>query len=130
MKKPERLAALLLLSTLAAAGALAQGKPDRQDIEVTVVNGRTVVTEKTAHTTDAHGALVWRIAQPGYAFAANGINVASGGKHKCGMHGDGRRFRCAKLGHDKGAKYKYDVRLVDTATNKNLPPLDPYIQND
>ena len=121
--------ATLLLSLLTTL-ALGQGKPDRQDIEVTVVNGHAVVKEETAHTTEAHGALVWRIAQPGYAFATNGINIASGGKHKCAMHGDGRRFRCTKQGHDKGAKYKYDVRLVETATNKNLPPLDPYIQND
>lgn len=128
--KTTYLAALLLMSTLAAAGALAQGKPDRQDIEVTVVNGRAVVTEEIAHTTTAHGALVWRIAQPGYAFAANGINITSGGKHKCALHGDGKRMRCAKLGHDKGAKYKYAVRLVDTATKKDLPPLDPFIQND
>ena len=130
--KTNHAVAPLLLSLLASLASLAtaQGKPDRQDIDVTVVNGQTVVKEEVAHTTEAHGALVWRIAQPGYAFAANGINIASGGKHKCAMHGDGKRYRCAKLGHDKGAKYKYDVRLVDTATKKDLPPLDPYLLND
>lgn len=121
---------LVMMSMLAAAGALAQGKPDRQDIEVTVVNGRAVVKEEIAHTSAAHGALVWRIAQPGYAFAAAGIRIASNGKHSCAAHGDGKRFRCAKLGHDKGAKYKYDVLLIDTATNKALAPLDPFVQND
>ena len=128
MKTTHAVAPLLL--SLLATLAMAQGKPDRQDIEVTVVNGRTVVSEEVAHTTTAHGALVWRIAQPGYAFAANGINIDSKGKHKCAMHGDGKRFRCAKLGHDKGAKYKYDVLLVDTATKKDLLPLDPYVAND
>ena len=130
--KTNHAVAALLLSLLASLASLAtaQGKPDRQDIDVTVVNGQTVVKEEVAHTTEAQGALVWRIAQPGYVFAANGINIASGGKHKCALHGDGKRYRCAKLGHDKGAKYKYDVRLVDAATKKDLPPLDPYLLND
>ena len=47
----------LLLSLLASLASLAtaQGKPDRQDIDVTVVNGQTVVKEEVAHTTEAHG---------------------------------------------------------------------------
>lgn len=123
--------AALALSLLAAVSlAQAKDKPDREDIEVEVVNGKIVVNEETARTTEAHGAIVWRIVQPGFRFPANGIVVNSKGKHRCALHADGKRYRCAKLGHDKGAKYKYDVRVVERGTGAFLPVLDPYLQND
>ena len=128
--KIKPLAALLLFSAV-AVGAWAQDKPDRQDINVTVVNGNAVVTEEPAHTSAAHGAIVWRIATPGYRFApADGIVVKSAGKHDCKLHGDAKRYRCGKRGHIKGETYKYDVRLVEAKTGQALPVLDPHIAND
>ena len=125
-----RILAALLLSA-AALSASAQGKPDRQDIDVTVVNGKTTVTEEIARTTDGHGAVVWKV-QQGYRFADNGIDIEAKGKRnfQCEARANGRRFRCAKLAHVKGDRYKYVVNLVDERTGKALAPLDPYIQND
>ena len=122
MKKS--IAALLL--SLCAGAVMAQGGPDRKDILVEIINGAIVVKEETAITTTKEGALVWRIVQPGFKFPASGIVIDSKGKHSCAMHGDGKRFRCAKLGHNKGAKYKYTIKITD-AGGKPLAPLDPYI---
>ena len=122
-------AALTLLAVAAIASA--QGKPDRQDIDVTVVGGKTTVTEEIAITTDQHGALVWK-AQKGYLFAADGIVIDAKGKDKfkCESRADGKKFRCAKLAHIKNDRYKYIVKLVNESTGQALTPLDPYIQND
>ena len=124
-------AAFALLAMAATASAQPGGKPDRQVIEVTVVGGRTTVTEEIARTVDGHGAIVWRV-QDGYRFANDGIDIESKGKDKfkCDVRGDGKRFRCVKLSHVRGDVYKYDVKLIDEATGKRLAPLDPYIQND
>ena len=107
------------------------GKPDRQDIDVTVVGGKTTVTEEIARTDDRHGAVVWKAAQ-GYRFAEDGIVIEAKGKDKfqCELRGNGSKFRCAKLRHIKGDRYKYVVKLIDEKTGQALAPLDPYIQND
>ena len=124
-------AAFALLAMAATASAQPGGKPDRQDIEVTVVGGQTTVTEETARTNRGHGAVVWRV-QDGYRFAENGIEIEAKGndKFRCQRIAAGKRFRCAKLDHVSGERYKYDVNLVDERTGKPLEPLDPYIQND
>jgi hypothetical protein len=126
----KKLVAALALLTVAAI-ASAQGKPDRQDIEVTVVGGKTTVTEEIARTTDQHGAVVWKV-QPGYRFADDGIVIEAKGKDKfkCELHGNGNRLRCKKLRHIKNDRYKYIVKLIDESTGRPLAPLDPYIQNE
>lgn len=129
MKKMLSVLALLAVAVIATA----QGdKPDRQDIDVTVVGGKATVTEEIARTTDRHGALVWKV-QRGFRFAdADGIDIEAKGKQrfKCEARENGSRFRCAKLGHIKGEQYKYVVNLIDANTNQRLVPLDPYIAND
>jgi hypothetical protein len=122
-------AALALLAVAAIASA--QGKPDRQDIEVTVVGGKTTVTEEVARTTDQHGAVVWKV-QQGFRFAEDGIVIEAKGKdkYKCELRDGGSRYRCAKLRHVKGDRYKYIVNLIDASTGQRLAPLDPFIQNE
>jgi hypothetical protein len=119
---------LALLAAFSLA-AWAQGR-DRDAIDVQVVNGQIVVEEEEAHTTASHGGLVWRVVTPGYRFADGGINLQSDGKHRCGPVADGQRYRCAKLRHLAGERYKYDVKLVNTRTGEALTPLDPWIIND
>ena len=132
MKKTVAAWALLGIAAIAST-ALAQqgGKPDRQDIDVTVVGGKTTVTEEIARTTDNHGAVVWKV-QQGYRFADDGIVIEAKGKDKfkCELRGNGNKFRCAKLAHIKGDRYKYVVKLIDEKTGRPLAPLDPFIQND
>ena len=124
--------ALLAALSLAAAtlAAWAQGRPDRDPIDVRVVNGQIVVDEEEARTTPTHGGLVWRVVTPGYRFTDDGIVIQSDGKHRCGPIANGQRYRCAKLRHLSGERYKYDVKLADTRTGQALTPLDPWIIND
>jgi hypothetical protein len=124
-------AACALLACAATALAQQGGKPDRPDIDVTVVGGKTTVVEEVARTTDSHGAVVWKV-QQGYRFADEGIVIEAKGKDKfnCEARGNGSKFRCAKLAHIKGDRYKYVVNLIDEKTGRPLAPLDPFIQND
>jgi hypothetical protein len=124
--------ALLAACSVASVSlaAWAQGRVDRDPIDVQVVDGQAVVPEEESHTTPEHGALVWRIVTPGYRFADDGIVIQSDGKHRCGPVANGQRYRCAKLRHLQGERYKYDVKLVRTRTGEALPTLDPWIIND
>ena len=60
------LAALSLLAVTVAAWA--QTRPDRDPIDVQVVNGQIVVQEEEARTSADQGGLVWRVVTPGYRF--------------------------------------------------------------
>jgi hypothetical protein len=125
------LAALALAACAAAASA--QSRHERIAIEVEVVDDKVVVPEEVAHTTEDEDRLVWRLISPGYMFAADGIVFQRKGRHSCGPGNDGRAFRCAKLGHEKGASFKYAVKVIDVRQPKAsavLPVLDPLIQND
>jgi len=119
---------LALLATLSLT-VWAQSR-DRDAIDVQVVNGQIVVEEEEAHTTAEHAGLVWRVVTPGYRFADDGIGIQSSGKHRCGPVANGQRFRCSKLRHVAGERYKYDVKLLNTRTGQALAPLDPWIIND
>jgi hypothetical protein len=123
---------LLAALSLAAAtlAAWAQGRPDRDPIDVRVVNGQIVVDEEEARTSGDQGGLVWRVVTPGYRFTDDGITLQSDGKHRCGPIANGQRYRCAKLRHVSGERYKYDVKLADSRTGQALTPLDPWIIND
>jgi hypothetical protein len=124
---------LALLGLICCTGlASAADKPDREPIEVQVVKGVITVPEDEAHTIEGHGALVWRVTTPGYAFAADGIVIESKGRDKfnCSVVGKGERFRCKKLRHVKSDRYKYVVKLVPTAGAPAVSPLDPWIVND
>ena len=124
---------VVLAASFMALAAVAQQdrRPDRQVIDVQVINGRIVVPEEVAETNEREGALVWRLVEPGYAFPENGIVVDSKGKHRCRVNPENeRRFRCAKLRHDPGERYKYVVNVIDTRSQQPLEPLDPYIQNN
>lgn len=121
--------ALAMLAACSLA-ALAQGRPDRDPIDVRVVDGQIVVDEEEARTTPDHGGLVWRIVTPGYRFASDGIVISSEGRHRCGAIANGQRYRCAKLRHSSGQRYKYDVKLVDSRSGQSLAPLDPWIIDD
>jgi hypothetical protein len=125
----------LIAAMLVAAASLAwsQGQSDRADrraIDVTIVNGRIVVEEEVAVTTREHGGLVWRIVTAGYVFPENGIELQSNGKHRCRVMNDARFYRCGKLRHDAGERYKYNVNVVSSQSGRALEPLDPWIQND
>ena len=127
------LAALLAVNLAAvplAATAQDRGGRDRDPIDVQVVNGQIVVEEQEARTSADHGGLVWRVVTPGYRFADDGIAIQSEGKHRCGPVAGGQRYRCAKLRHLRGERYKYDVKLVNARTGQALPVLDPWIIND
>ncbi len=126
---PLRVGAVALALGLALAAAWAQSR-DRKAIDVQVVNGATVVPEEEAVTTRDEGGLVWRLVTPGYAFTADGVVLDPPGAHRCQVQSDGQRFRCAKLKHESGARFKYVVNLVDQRTGQRLEPLDPWILND
>jgi|GEM_PF-5953378 len=120
---------LALASCTFAAGA---AKPDRDIIDVQVVRGAITVSEEEAHTNDGHGALVWRVVTPGYAFTADGIVFDGKGadKYKCKVEPKGDKFRCDKLKHVKLDRYKYVVKVKPTGGAAAVPPLDPWIVND
>ena len=122
----------LLLTVLTATLGLAlpAGAKDRQEIEVHIVQGRITVPEEVATTTVEDTALLWRIVQAGYEFSADGIVLESTGKHQCRLTQDRRVFRCNKLRHDRGERYKYMVKVIDVQRGAALEPLDPYIQNN
>lgn len=110
-----------------ATAAYADPLPDRQPIEVAVVNGQVVVAEDQAVTLPTEGALVWRLTVSGYEFPDTGIVIASEGRHRCRVIDKGQGFRCVKLKHVSGAKYKYAVNVVVSGSGKPLPALDPFI---
>ena len=123
--------AVALAAMAATAAAQSGDKPDRQDIVVTVVGGKTTVAENVARTTNAHGALVWSV-QAGYRFSDEGIVFErSAARHyDCKIVGNGQRFRCRKNDHASNELHKYDVNLINDQTGAALDRLDPYIQND
>lgn len=124
---------LLVAVAIAAvvSGVWSQGnRPDRDPIDVAVVNGAIVVEEEVARTDRNQGGLVWRLVTPGYVFPENGIEIDSGGKHRCRVMNDARFYRCGKQRHDAGERYKYNVNVVSRQTGQPLPPLDPWIQNE
>lgn len=127
---------LLACATLAfALSAFAQNpppqweRPERQPIDVRVVDGRVDVPESEALTTEGEGALVWRLVTPGYAFPDDGIVIDAVSVFRCQAMAGGRLYRCLKLRHVRGARYKYDVKVIDDRTRLPLPVLDPWIQN-
>lgn len=131
MFKKRVLGLLAGLLALVAMGVWAQqDRPDRDPIDVQVVNGQIVVAEDEAYTTNKHGGIVWRLVTPGYRFPGDGIVIASQGKHRCAVSPNGQRYRCAKLRHDPGERYKYMVNVVDANSGNSLQPLDPWIVND
>jgi hypothetical protein len=121
-------AGCLLLAT--AIGAHGQpGGRDRGPIEVKVVDGNTVVPEERARTNAGEGALIWRLTTPGHRFVGEGIVFQDKGQHDCRIVANGRQVRCAKLRHQPGREFKYDVH-VGTDGGRVLEPLDPWIVND
>lgn len=128
----------VVAATLLAIGfsTLAQRElRDRGPIDVAVVDGRIAVEESVAVSDRSHGAIVWRLVTPGYRFPADGIvfEPANGAFDQCGPVGaDARLYRCRKLVHVPGRRYKYDVNVVDPAAGGSgrLETLDPWIQND
>ena len=119
-----------LLGFVAMSVWAQQDRPDRDPIDVQVVNGQIVVAEDEAYTTNGQGGIVWRLVTPGYRFPDNGIVINSQGKHRCAASPNGQRYRCAKLRHDPGERYKYMVNLVNANNGNSLQPLDPWIVND
>jgi hypothetical protein len=114
---------------LAAQGVVAQNRRDRDPIDVSVVNGRIVVEEEVV-TNDREGGLVWRIVTPGYRFAPDkGIDFNIKREHECRSTASPVRFRCGKLGHRRGARFKYAINLIDPA-GQPMAPLDPFIVNN
>jgi hypothetical protein len=129
--------ALMLSLTLAALPARAQAasaalatKGDRKPIDVVVSAGAVSVPEDPAHTTTNEIALVWVIQDEGYVFAPNGVVAEAGHLGRCKVFANGRGIRCVKLRKEQGTRYKYSVNLLDRASGKPLPTLDPFLQND
>ena len=125
------LAAIVAAACLCAA-ALAQGLRDRDPIDVYVRNGRIVVPEDEAVSEPSHGAIVWRLMTAGHAFPDDGIVIEDGGAFRCRVWDpDGTTYRCQKLRHEPGRRYKYLVNVVARTGqgDRHLPPLDPFIQN-
>ena len=126
---------VVLAATFFALAALAQQsqeqqRPDRDPIDVQVIDGRIVVEEEV-QTSEREGALLWRLVQsPGYAFPDNGIVINAEGKYdRCRVIANGQRFRCDKRGRrDPGERHKYVVNVLDIQSQKQLS-LDPWILN-
>ena len=114
---------------LAATAAYAEPLVDHPTIFVTVVQGQLHVSEDPVDSQPTEGAFVWRLpAGGGYEFPATGIVVASHDQHKCSVDDDKRQvFRCKKLKHVSGTKYKYTVNVIVSGSGQALPPLDPII---
>ena len=121
---------VLVLLAAVTLGVWAQDKPDREPIDVEVINGQITVAEVEARTNSNQGGIVWRMVTPGFRFPSNGIVIESSGKHRCAVIANGRRYRCAKLRHDAGERYKYVVNAVVESSGQSLEPLDPWIVND
>jgi len=101
---------------------------DHPPIDVHVNGGQVSVSEDPVSTSQSEGGLVWAIGTDGFHFAQNGIDIAAPpGVHDCHVIANGQRIRCKKNRHVSGAKYKYTVNVVDSATGQALPPLDPFI---
>ena len=73
--------------------------------------------------------MVWKLRDgSGYEFPKTGIVVASPPEvHACRVTDKGQGFRCNKLKHLAGKKYKYTVNLVATGSGQAPRPLDPFI---
>ncbi len=121
---------LLTVAAAALGLALPADAKDREVIEVHIVQGHITVPEEVAATSVGDTALLWRIMQPGYEFTEDGIVLESTGKHQCRLTQDRRVYRCNKLRHDRGERYKYMVKVIDVRRGAALEPLDPYIQNN
>ena len=115
---------------LAALGTLAHAEGEREHRPVSVtVSGGQIDDLDDVHTTADEGALVWVIGTKGYRFAqGNGIDIQSGGKHACRTSQDGQRVRCAKAGHRRGERFKYEVNVI--GTDGQPLNLDPFILSD
>ena len=122
-----KITAALLLAALGLA-AQAQVLKDRTPITVTVTGGQ-IDSPDEARTTADEGALVWVMGSKGFRFAdADGIDIKSGGQHACKTLQEGQRVRCAKAGHRRGDRFKYEINVVGS-DGKTLN-LDPFIVND
>ena len=114
---------------LATAATYADPPVDHPTITVTVIEGRLRVSEDPVDSLPREGAIVWQLPDAsGYEFPSAGIVVASQGLHKCDV-ADGKRhvFRCVKLKHVSGAKYKYTINVVVSGAGQAPPALDPII---
>jgi hypothetical protein len=122
-----KITAALWLAALSLT-AQAEGGRERTPAAVTISGGKIDPIDDM-HTTADEGALVWVIGTQGYRFAANdGIRIQSGGKHACKVSPDGHRVRCAKAGHRRGERFKYDVNVIDASGARIT--LDPWILSD
>lgn len=131
MRKPLLACALFVLTLGAGAqNEVSQwDRPARQPIEVRVVDGQVDVPESEVVTTENQGALIWHLVTPGYTFPDDGIVIDAVSVFRCQSAAAGRVYRCLKLRHVRGARYKYDVKVLDERTGLPLPVLDPWIQN-
>jgi hypothetical protein len=113
---------------LAAAAAYPQTGTDRAPVSVKVYYGHVVVGEEPLVTLPTERGLVWTLTTSGYQFSTAGIVVPKGG-HKCSVvpNSQGQRVRCEKPPHASGTNYKYTVNVIDSASGKALPALDPII---
>jgi hypothetical protein len=130
--------------TVVAAALLAVGisalaqQPTRAraPIDVAVVNGRIVVEESVAVSEKSDGAIIWRLVTRGYRFPDDGIvfEVPGGAFDQCVPIGaEARMYRCRKVAHEAGKRYKYDVNVIDPGAAGGplrLETLDPWIQNN
>jgi len=114
---------------LATAAAYADRPVDHPTIIVTVVQGQIHLSEETADILETEGGVVWKLpAGSGYSFPDEAIVVASSkGVHDCHVTDNGRGFRCDKLKHVHGKKYKYIVNLTASGSGQAPPALDPFI---
>jgi predicted small secreted protein len=123
----KKITAALLLAALSLA-APAQGLKDRTPVTVSVSGGQ-ITDPGDVHTSADEGALVWVLASKGYRFAeGTGIDIKSAGQHACRTLLDGQRVRCAKSGHRRGDRFKYEINLI--GADGQLLNLDPFILND
>jgi hypothetical protein len=115
---------------LVTAAAYADPSVDHPTITIWVEQGRIHLSEEdTAVVLPTESAVVWKLRDgSGYEFPKTGIVVASPPEvHACRVTDKGQGFRCNKLKHLAGKKYKYTVNLVATGSGQAPRPLDPFI---
>ena len=135
---------LVLAWAVAATAALADENPNWKDrpepVKVNVVNGNPDIPERLAKTYATQGGLQWTLMDPSYQFSpgdgivingqiVNGEIRPTNDWYPCEMvKSDVHKFRCGKVTHTPGARYKYTVKLLDQ--DGNPVTRDPVILNN
>jgi hypothetical protein len=121
-------ACLLALAAAALAAAPLPAAAQDMTIDVSVRDGRLVLSARSA----GPGPTRWVLRTPGYAFAGSGVVIDGGGSWRCAVEGSRQAARCAPAARSAQGASSY--RLTVVATDGSAPPdppaINPVIQHE